>query len=265
MKRHTILAAGVLAVSALAAGAAAPAGAHPGHNLVFSFDARLAASVDPKDGTTIRDVTSNGETAHGWSGDVRYTAKTKSVTIGNKWGWNYGYRLSPNRFDFQNGITIEARADFGKTAENFERIIDLGRGLDFDNIILSRDGTSDELLFEVWHGHERVGRLTTTTSPLTPNAGWHTYTATLTTDGTPAIYIDGVEQAAEISWSFEDDVFGGLPLTVLRDSNFIGHSNWWGDTPGKLSIQYIRMFDFPEDAEVVLDHATTNSKWDSVQ
>ncbi len=117
--------------------------------------------------------------------------------------------------DFTNGLSIFALVDFG-TADNYERIIDFGNGPQSNNILLSRIGTTNDLLFELYNGVGSTGVRATLTNGIL-NSTLALYTVTL--DGTNCkIYRDGA-LLATVSYPH-------LPNNVTRTNNYIGKSNW---------------------------------------
>lgn len=195
--------------------------------------------------------------------DTDVTDAEKSRAVRFKTGWREGYSLNPDRMNFQDGVTIEARANFGRTAEYFERILDWGDDSWSNNIIFCRDGCTQNLIFEVWHDGENYGRFTTTTNPLKPNAGMHTYTATLGEDVIPRVFIDGVEQSGVVTNGGEDDDFRALPQSDLRPASRIGFS-LFGDESFAGELQYLRVYNVNLDERTIRDHARTNARADSL-
>lgn len=226
-----LLLSGLLLVSGSAASAKE---IHP----VFFIQAGKSASLDPNNLLDWYDLTRNYGPAETMGG-VEFDDKYRAVKFSG------GYYAAPSGFeDFSNGISIVVRANFGKEVNRWERVVDFGNGMESNNIVLSRDGDSDEIMFEVWQGSVRVGRATTKTSPLKSANRFHTFAATLNKDRVPKIYIDGKLQKIEISWSGLDTTkFSSMPPVVYRSNNYIGRSNWPDDEYFEGSIKYLKIYD----------------------
>lgn len=131
---------------------------------------------------------------------------------------------------FSSGITILAFVKFDSSNRFFERILDFGEGTADDNIILSREGTTNNLWFEIRHGAEQ--KLTSSLGTGIINGQWGFYGARL----------DGTNYKL---FNQNNMISGGsniLPLTVNRDSNFIGESNWTGDAFFKGDVGVIALY-----------------------
>lgn len=128
------------------------------------------------------------------------------------------YLTLPSGFDnFTGGLTLEGWFKPAATPGANERLFDLGRGQSADNIILYRNGTSNDLTFAVFLGG--TGYFLTAPGALTGGV-WQHLAATLTPSGAATVYRNGTAVAS-----------GTLPVpsVVARTSNFIGRSNWSGD------------------------------------
>ena len=125
----------------------------------------------------------------------------------------------PDTIDFSAGISVHVYADFGTTAETWERLIDFGSGNPQDNILFSRVGTTNDLTFQVYNGGSGASSPSCTASGVI-TSGMKLYSAVL--DGTHCqIYIDGVAQIAGDGASF-----AVLPVSANRTLNYIGQTNW---------------------------------------
>lgn len=224
-------------------GGSAVAHADPWHR-VIDFDARDNASTNPNrpwEWTSLgnQDVTAVSER-------TGVTMSRNGDAIKFRGGVHSGFSFSMDEVDFSQGIRIDARANFGRSIERWERIVDLGNGSETDNIILGRVAETENLFFEVWSWGSRLGRIETTTEPLVAGAGWHTYTATLGPDLVPAIFVDGVEQESVVTFNSdpESGTFDWFPPTESRADCFVGDSNWVNDSSFRGAIQYVRIYNY---------------------
>lgn len=140
----------------------------------------------------------------------------------------------PAGFDFTGEISAGTPLFSGLNIEawikptsigSFERIIDFGNGAANNNIVFGREGTSTNLMYEVFRGgsgrrlvapnalRQNVWQyVVVTQTPTSPGSSTNTSLAT--------IYIDGLRVAEGLM----DE-----PMRVRRYSNFIGRSNWDGN------------------------------------
>lgn len=115
--------------------------------------------------------------------------------------------------DFSQGLTVSLWANPTSNG-NYARFMDFNvAGCPNDNILLSRSGTSNDLLFQTFQG--TGGAATLVASGAILNNEWHHYTATIDGTGTGRLYRDG-----------ELLVSGPmtLPRNVARTTNYIGKS-----------------------------------------
>ena len=129
----------------------------------------------------------------------------------------FGLHLPSGFSDFSGGLTIEAWAKPQYLGNN-GRIIDLGNGAASDNIILARDGKSNDLVFAIFRGTTMVS-LARATGVLQMDV-WQHFAVTVTPAGAVTIYKNGTAVGSTVSQ---------LPLNVTRRSNLVGFSNWPGD------------------------------------
>jgi autotransporter-associated beta strand protein len=116
-------------------------------------------------------------------------------------------------------LTIEGWVNLGSYA-NWARIVDLGNGATASNILLATEGTTGKPIFEIYNGSTSVGRV------IAPNAvalnTWVHVAGVVQADRTMRLYVNGT-QVATSTTSVDAP-------TVTRTSNFIGKSNWAGDS-----------------------------------
>src|SRR5260370_37826519 len=106
------------------------------------------------------------------------------------------------------------------------RFFDLGKGQASDNILFCRNGNSNELFLQVYNGSSAGGSVSTSGGALELNK-WQYIAATIGADGSAVIYKNGRAIASGTV---------NVPNNLVRTSNFIGNSNWAGETPFTGSI-----------------------------
>jgi len=124
--------------------------------------------------------------------------------------------LSEMDHNYDNGFTVEAWVRFSNFKLN-SRIIDFGRGSPQDNIIFANHGDSRNLMFQVYQ--DQTIKEIIAPDVLQENEWMHLAT-TVDNIGNAVIYVNGHLQ-----------VTGSIhkPLTVNRNMNYIGRSNWAQD------------------------------------
>ena len=132
--------------------------------------------------------------------------------------------------DVSHGITLEAWI-FPTAATIYQRFFDLGNGQAKDNILFLRNGTGNDLYVQVFNGATE-GPAVIAGGVLELNT-WQHIAATIAPDGTAVVYWNGRAVAS-----------GTVnPLTDLpRTSNFIGKSNWAGETPFAGSMDEVAIY-----------------------
>ncbi|MDH6422982.1 beta strand repeat-containing protein [Aurantimicrobium minutum] len=197
-----------------------------GTNVVLNLDATQSVSY-PGTGTTWNDLSGNGNNATVYGSPTFSTNKFSFDTNAAKYAMaNIG---TP---DFSKGITVSVTADFGTSADNWERLIDFGSGQQSNNILFAREGTTNNLSFQLYSG---ASILLNCTAPGTITSGLKEYRAVV--DGTNCrLYIDGVLKSTVATTA--------VPLTAARTSNYIGKSNW-ADSAFEGSIQKVAIYNYP--------------------
>ena len=191
--------------------------------LVLWLDAGNTSSYNGT-GNTWYDLSGNGYHSTIY-GSPTYSSANSLFTFAN----NSQYvRLSTLPANFLGstvtGITIFSVANFGATAENWERVVDLGNAgaggnAPNHNIILSRAGTASRLNFEIYTDTNSANPHAVGTNSAITN-GKSSYAGTA--DGTNfKIFKDGTLNTTTAQTA--------LPTAVTRNDNFIGKSNWTGD------------------------------------
>ena len=144
---------------------------------------------------------------------------------------NNDYIDLPNGFnDYSNGITVSIWA-YPTAASSWARFMDFGNGAGFDNILMSREGNTSNLIFEA-HGNGASGGRVTAVNAIELNK-WQMFTATVDKDGNAALYKNGqLLQTGNVNIS-----------DVIRTQNYIGRSNWGADSYYKGRIDDFRIYD----------------------
>ncbi|MDD4957602.1 MAG: hypothetical protein PHQ61_08200, partial [Candidatus Omnitrophica bacterium] len=118
--------------------------------------------------------------------------------------------------DLSKGFTMSGWLYYDSFA-NWSRIFDLGQGQADDNILLTNYGTSDDLYLDIYRGS---GHTATSIPDVLETNTWMYITVTLDASGNLTVYKNG------------DAIYIGttsLPNNVVRNSSFIGKSNWSGN------------------------------------
>jgi len=140
--------------------------------------------------------------------------------------WNYA-QISSFAENFSSGITVDAYLDFGSSADNWERIMDFGNGLPTDNILFARNGTTSNLVFEIYNttggsDHSQCQ------SNGAISSGFARYTVTVDTNKVCKLYKDGALLTINTCMGSTSSpcTLYTLPAVVTRTSNYIAKSNW---------------------------------------
>lgn len=142
--------------------------------------------------------------------------------------------------DYSAGFTATFYADFAN-ANSWERIIDFGNGQQNGNIVVARDGTSNDLHIGIFNGASSLGSCNATGVII--NGAFAHYAVTL--DGTNCyFYRNGRPYNSVARFNSSGTSVSALtavPTSVARSSNYIAKSNWVSDSNfsgriGELSI-----------------------------
>jgi RHS repeat-associated protein len=144
---------------------------------------------------------------------------------------------------FGNGLTIEVWAKPASVG-SYQRFVDFGNGAGADNIVLCRYGTTDQLELAILKGGAWVTSLVSAAGAIALNQ-WQHFVATVDTSGHAAMYKNGVLLTSGT---------GGLPGNVVRNSNYIGRSNWNGDAYFDGAMQEVAVYPNALSAARVLAH-----------
>ena len=132
-------------------------------------------------------------------------------------GTNQYFTVPSGFSDFTSGITVLAFADMG-TATSWERLIDFGQGTGDDNIVFAREGVTNTLTFEFYNG-TTIG-LSVDLANGVSNSEWGFY----------GFKADGANYKLFNATMSTTAASTALPTNVTRNLNYIGESNWVGDS-----------------------------------
>ncbi|MEI7782072.1 MAG: LamG domain-containing protein, partial [Planctomycetota bacterium] len=120
----------------------------------------------------------------------------------------------PGVANLTNGFSASLWA-YTSAVGNYSRYFDFGNSPVFDNIDLTRQGTTNNLLLEVW----KNGAATTLIAPgvIQPNT-WQHFSVTVTSTGVATIYVNGAPVATGTSPGF-------IPNVTSRPNCYLGKSN----------------------------------------
>ena len=148
--------------------------------------------------------------------------------------------------NFSSGITIDAYLNFGSSADSWERIMDFGSGFPSDNILFARNGTTSNLIFEIYNGTTGLSPYKSqcqSNSAIT--SGFARYTVTVDADKVCKLYKDGALLTVDACMGSTSSpcTLNQLPVTVTRTLNYIARSNWYLYDPAfEGSFRAIRIY-----------------------
>lgn len=246
---------------------AQPALAYETDGLLLYLNAAEPSSYNG--GTTWNDLSGNDRDGT-LVGAVVYDPTSQSLQFpGGANGTAY-VNLAGQFSDFSSGMTIEFEGEFGSTRSSWERIFDFGvpGGLAND-VWVGHLYDSNELAIETWHNGINQGRCRTSTSGTAlGSVGSREFAKWLISidNSVCRIYKNGVElptQVKNASYTSDTPVAANgstypLPLTSNRTTNYLGRSNWSGDSDLEGSIRYIRVYNRSLSSEEALENANNS-------
>ena len=120
---------------------------------------------------------------------------------------------------FGGAVTISAWARFDDlSGGNWQRVYDFGNGASNNVILFGQMANTDDVRFEVWNGGTQT---TLDIANVIVEGEWAYWTTSVALDGTMSVYKDGV---------LVGSTTGATLNTVARANNYIGDSNWGGDS-----------------------------------
>ena len=202
-------------------------------NLLMFYDYRNYNSY-PGTGTSVYDASGNGLTGTIYNSPV-FTHSTSPGTVTNGFfsfvAGSSQYQSVPTfNTEFSQGFSISFLADFGSEANNWERVIDLGNGNQSGNILMGRSGGTNDLFLETYAytGANNAGSngFCKVVGAIPVNSGVNAWTMVIAANGAScAVYKNGVSQSV---------TFSGVDISpvdnINRTTNYIGRSNWSGDS-----------------------------------
>lgn len=222
-------------------------------NLILDFDATDTNSWTGGATLTNRNGSYPSATLTNGAGGT-YTNTNQSITFpgpnpatGNN--GSYGSIGNINTSLFQTGLTLDFYANFGSTANNWERIIDFGKWKSTSadasyNIQAGRAFQTGQIELEIFNltsGTSSSGLCVSANNVI--DGAMHRYTFVLN-GSTCVLYVDGAQQNVKlgVGGTSAASVAYGLPINnIVLDTNYIARSNWSADTSFEGQIRSIRL------------------------
>ena len=133
---------------------------------------------------------------------------------------------------------------------NWCRVADLGNGAGNYNIVLTPNGSTTGMpSFQVYNGSAIVGNIDSPTA--IPLRQWIHLAGVIETGKTMRLYINGVQVATGTA--------SALPPAVSRTSNFIGKSNWPGDSLMDGALTDVRIWNIARTAAQIQGNMSVGS------
>lgn len=208
-----VLLSALIPLSANTAQAAVSTGVGVSTNgLQFFYDVNNPAGIS---GNTVKDLSGNNRDAaitQVSSQPVKSTANGGHLSFTGSGGYA---TVGAYSFPTYTGISVSFYANFGTSADNFERIIDFGNRDANNNLEIGRIGTSNDFFAEAWTGTYSPGWCRANGSI---DSNWHFWVVTF--NGTYCnIYKDNVQLVTNAAYS-------SLPIGDTWNKMYIGKSNW---------------------------------------
>ncbi|MGD1703436.1 LamG-like jellyroll fold domain-containing protein, partial [Dapis sp. BLCC M229] len=131
--------------------------------------------------------------------------------------------------DYSQGLTVEAWVHYS-SFKSWSRIIDFGKGSGNNNILFANEGTTQNLVFDVYQGATR-NRIKA--DGMLELNQWLYLTVTVDGSGSGKVYKNGEEVQSGLVH---------LPNNLNRTKNYIGDSNWSADGFFHGKISHLRMY-----------------------
>ncbi|WP_027255057.1 LamG domain-containing protein [Planktothrix agardhii] len=151
-------------------------------------------------------------------------------------GTDHHVALPEMNHNYSQGITIEAWVWY-ESFKSTSRIIDFGNGENAENIVFANEGTTGNLIFQVYQGKTAQS----IKAPGVLETGkWMHLAATIDESGRATLYKNGeVITTGSVH----------LPKTINRTKNYIARSNWSGDQYFQGKISDVRIWKTSRTAE----------------
>lgn len=179
------------------------------------------------------------------TGTVAFLSTTPGGSIGEVGalvldGSNTGYATLPSK-SIGGALTVGSWVNI-KSYTNWSRIIDFGNGAGNHNIFLGQFESSGRLVFQVFDGSGNLLVDLKSTNQIALNE-WTHVAATIDDQKNVKLYINGAVIGAAVASS--------LPATIQRSNNFVGRSNWGGDSYLNGSISDLRVYSGARTADQI--------------
>ena len=203
------------------------------NNLILYFDPSNVQSY-PGTGSTLYNLVNSSSAGSGnnatfvgtTSGGITYDAVNKVLNLNNTCtanctsaNSNYLTLGSAGLSSFANGLTFISQANMGSGTSAWARIFDWGNGAGLNNILFSRNGTTNTLHFD-------TGNVTYEATGAILNSQIANYAVTLTSSGVGQLFVNGSTVTSSVT---SGAAATGLPTSVTRTLDYLGHSNWTAD------------------------------------
>lgn len=212
--------------------------AHPFHRTLIRYTSgdrvefeRVASSLTT---ALARPPASGGAVDTATSVLARHPGRTSVLNLDGK----SGYGQLPDDYYFgSTGFTVEAWV-YVRGVQLWQRLIDFGNGSTADNVLLALSaGANGMPLFQVFTGSTANTPLNVS-EPLPLNAWTHIAVvqeppAAGATTGLTRIYLNGVYKAQAQTQ---------VPNRVMRTHNYVGKSNWGGDSLANIALDDLRIW-----------------------
>ncbi len=158
--------------------------------------------------------------------------------------------------DFSKGITIAAWVRFDEPRW-WSRIIDLGNGAAWDNILFAEARNTSNICFEVYNDYGALDDWAlqkVMVKDVIKFGTWMHVVAVGQPEGNlfkVSIYING-EKKATVNWYGDSNDKTNIPRIVTRTRNYIAKSNWGHDELFKGALDEIRIYNRPLTEEEII-------------
>lgn len=197
--------------------------------------------LDETSGTTASDASDedmNGVLKNGlsFSSDTVQGRRGRALNFD---GVNQYVELPEGYTSFRQGFTVTFWA-YPTAVKSWARFIELGNGPQNNNLLLAREGTTNNLTFKSFDG-DLEGAHVIAEDAIKLNR-WQFFAATVDSDGNVKVYKNGDIAAAGKS---------SIPFGGQRTRNYIGRSNWDHDDYYAGYMDDIRIFNYKLDENEV--------------
>lgn len=201
-------------------------------------------TMESADGTTIKDKTSNNRDITLNDSDGINSIKLPTSAI-NLDGTDDHVEIGALSENISGAYTMEAWVKFDAytvagNSVGWPRIFDLGQGASDDNLLFALDGTSGKLHLGTYVDNVGKGLTSSTQVPLNE---WVHVAGVNDGAGNAYLYINGVQVASGTGQY--------VAANVVRNSNFIGKSNFAGDSMTDGQVADARLWNVARSADEI--------------